>query len=439
MIEPQIHTRIESVTARVFPNQKPNNADLPCLVYAVQDSEPQRTLQGTGSLTKHTISIEAWADSLNECNALLANVRTQLDGYQGGQIHRAFCTDPGQGEEEEDGFHKTATYTVWTVNANIEPSTDATAVIRTGNEFIELEACERVVRLDCGGLSLDGDEVGGTPDLSDYARTDQPNTFAEDQTVNGELVASSFAGNGSGLTSLNATELSSGTVADARLSTNVPLKNAANTFTQAQTVTGQVTCGTLSSTPQAAALSANDIRVETVQTRHLPNGAAVRFVDPTNSVTMPLATYSSGRYALGSGNTSAGLLNGRVEFRGSQIFIDSISPVFFAENDSGNNNMLQLKHGSQSGSNDTFRLETAKVANTTDRPHLLLGGKTFQVKTGVDGSDLNANPTTFTVGQTGQLQTNQTAAHTTPGTKVARLPIYDISGTLIGYIPIMDA
>lgn len=299
MIENQIHSRIEGVTDRVFPNQAPENAELPFLLYSVQDSEPQRTLKGSGSLTKHTVGIEAWADNLNTVNSLLANVRTQLDGYQGGNIHRAFCTDPGQGEEEEDGFHKSATYTVWTVNANITPTTDATAIIRTGNEYIEFEACEHVLRLDCDGLSLDGDEVGGSPypnpsigtsflkadvqfgpegletsyswdgavaktdqftvfvdtvqaaafvgdgsqltnlpspDLSDYARTDQPNTFTEDQTVNGEVAATSFSGNGSGLTSLNATELSSGTVADARLSSNVPLKNAANTFTQTQTI-----------------------------------------------------------------------------------------------------------------------------------------------------------------------------------------------------------
>lgn len=38
-------------------------------------------------------------------------------------------------------------------------------------------------------------------------------------------------GSGSGLTTLNASNVSSGTLADARLSTNVPLKNVANTFT----------------------------------------------------------------------------------------------------------------------------------------------------------------------------------------------------------------
>ncbi|MBK8036912.1 MAG: hypothetical protein IPK22_07210 [Verrucomicrobiaceae bacterium] len=42
-----------------------------------------------------------------------------------------------------------------------------------------------------------------------------------------------FSGNGNALTTLNATSLTSGTVADARLSSNVALRNSANTFTGA--------------------------------------------------------------------------------------------------------------------------------------------------------------------------------------------------------------
>lgn len=44
------------------------------------------------------------------------------------------------------------------------------------------------------------------------------------------------AASGANLTALNATNLASGTVADGRLSSNVPLKNAANTFTAGQTL-----------------------------------------------------------------------------------------------------------------------------------------------------------------------------------------------------------
>lgn len=45
------------------------------------------------------------------------------------------------------------------------------------------------------------------------------------------ISATTFTGSGAALTSLNATNIASGTLADARLSTNVPLLNAANDFT----------------------------------------------------------------------------------------------------------------------------------------------------------------------------------------------------------------
>ncbi len=47
----------------------------------------------------------------------------------------------------------------------------------------------------------------------------------------GSIMATNFTGNGGGLTNLNASQLTSGTVADARLSTNVALLNTNQTFT----------------------------------------------------------------------------------------------------------------------------------------------------------------------------------------------------------------
>lgn len=57
------------------------------------------------------------------------------------------------------------------------------------------------------------------------------NTFSAAVQVNDTLTATALAGAGSALTSLNASNISSGSLADARLSANVPLLNASNTFT----------------------------------------------------------------------------------------------------------------------------------------------------------------------------------------------------------------
>jgi len=61
--------------------------------------------------------------------------------------------------------------------------------------------------------------------------------------------ANSFSGNGANLTSLNASQLTSGTVGDARLSTNVALRAGGNAFTSNQTITaGNLGVGTISPT-----------------------------------------------------------------------------------------------------------------------------------------------------------------------------------------------
>jgi hypothetical protein len=62
-------------------------------------------------------------------------------------------------------------------------------------------------------------------------------TFAVPVTVNGNLtVSGTISGNGASITSLNASNITAGTLADAYLSANVPLKNVTNTFTANQQI-----------------------------------------------------------------------------------------------------------------------------------------------------------------------------------------------------------
>src|SRR5262249_43771824 len=74
------------------------------------------------------------------------------------------------------------------------------------------------------------------PDYLQLWQRDSP-TYAFAAVASDGTISSSggFAGNGSQLTSLSASQLTTGTTPDARLSSNVPLKNAASTFTGANT------------------------------------------------------------------------------------------------------------------------------------------------------------------------------------------------------------
>ncbi len=86
---------------------------------------------------------------------------------------------------------------------------------------------------------------GTLPDTrlsSNVALRNGANTFTADQTINGNVsISGTISGSGSGLTNLNASNVASGTLPDANLSSNVALRNAANTFTAAQTINANLT------------------------------------------------------------------------------------------------------------------------------------------------------------------------------------------------------
>lgn len=67
-------------------------------------------------------------------------------------------------------------------------------------------------------------------------------TYSGAVTLNN--AANAMSGNGSGLTSLNAANISGGTLADARLSSNVALRNATQTFTGVNTFSNVLSSGT---------------------------------------------------------------------------------------------------------------------------------------------------------------------------------------------------
>lgn len=85
-----------------------------------------------------------------------------------------------------------------------------------------------------GGIQIDGSTTLGAVTVGSLT-TGAINAGANNITTTG-TISGTFSGSGASLTSLNATNLSSGTVADARLTTNVSLLGSAQTITANKTL-----------------------------------------------------------------------------------------------------------------------------------------------------------------------------------------------------------
>lgn len=135
-------------------------------------------------------------------------------------------------------------------------------------------------------------------------RLNSPHTFSGAVTFSN--ASSLFNGSGAGLTLLNATNVSSGTLADARLSSNVPRLNATNAFTATNTFTGSVGLG---ATPTGRLHITDSSNLPTTLTEasfapfKITNGSGVGILFDSNqieSVNGPLYLNYRGS---GSGNT----------------------------------------------------------------------------------------------------------------------------------------
>ena len=128
-------------------------------------------------------------------------------------------------------------------------------------------------------------------------------------------------GSGANLTALNASNVSSGTLADARLSANVPLKDAANTFTAANTIS---TAGANNAAPLILTGALNTGGTGTTTFPHI-------FHQPTGATAA--TTWSSGANSgtVFGANESTGFTGNFVDFR----VAGSIATNYFAVSSAG--------------------------------------------------------------------------------------------------------
>jgi hypothetical protein len=140
----------------------------------------------------------------------------------------------------------TETGSITGVGTNITASGALTVASTGGSSYLTLTSGSGTIVL--GASTLSRTAIGTTTlDLIDGSDT----TFAINNggaglanlTVEGSVTATGFSGSGSALTNLNASNISSGTMGDSYLSSNVALLNLSQNFNQKQTFSAGLTLG----------------------------------------------------------------------------------------------------------------------------------------------------------------------------------------------------
>jgi len=152
-----------------------------------------------------------------------------------------------------------------------------------------------------GGLVALGNTITLNVNTAKIPQLSTANTFVGNQTVTGSVTATSFSGNGAGLTNVtasNSNELGGlASSAFAKLAT-------ANTFTASQTVDGNLTA---TGTVKAATLSATNASISNSVLIASPDGA------PLNVI----SSAAAGQAVIGSATASTGASNGVLGLVGS--------------------------------------------------------------------------------------------------------------------------
>jgi hypothetical protein len=253
-------------------------------------------------------------------------------------------------------------YAVRALNAGTAGSADSVAATNISGSLAATQLPANFLTNNQSGVTLGGAFSGNGAGLTNLSATNLSSGILADarlsanvtllnvsQTFSGAKAftnaANSFSGNGSGLTSLNASNVSGGTLADARLSTNVALLNANQAFSGSNTFRG-------------VALLTN------VNNTLAGNGAALTSLNAANlaSGSLPDARLS----------TNVALLNANQTFSGAVQFNSTVFSGGFTGNGAG---LTNLDLGQNSGGS------IQPLSLTLSSPQLL-GEPTYAVSAG---------------------------------------------------------
>lgn len=450
---------------RIFPATTQTN-DVETLPYVLYDTQanPNNTLSGASTATEHNVTITAVARNLSEVQAVLAATKTLLTDWHGGNVQWSFFTSetPAAPTSDNQGYSGQQQYQIWTTDANIVTTPDSTGKITTGPDEVTLEACENVLTLDCDGLKLNGEPVGGVVDDSNYAKLDQPNTFTEDQTFDGDILgenvtitadnALNISSPSGGLSATSGNVVLSGNNVSLSGTTNVYLDGGGLTSVDPTTgsisVTNSLSCNTattgnltangtvtISGTTPTLTLTHDGTGNPKIRWRQLDssqNGIGFYKVDGSGTETQLFRIQDNGNMRFNQCLTFGGVM-GINENAGFYRGNSNSGPRF--KFNGGGEPMAQLSEGS--GTNSYTSVLQIDIGNVGNKG-LVIKGKASQTADLVQATD-STNAVQFGVAADGKVKTNQTSAGTTLGTVTGKMPVYDASGTLVGYMPIYDS
>jgi hypothetical protein len=149
-----------------------------------------------------------------------------------------------------------------------------------------------------GGLTF---ELNNAAADTTFTITNTDGTYNANLSVEGSITGASFSGNGSSLTALNASNVSSGSLSDARLSANVALLNGGQTFSALTSFgAGLSATGNISASGQVSGLTV------------VGDGSGLTSLNATN--------VSSGTLADARLSSNVALLTGSQSFSGTKSF-----------------------------------------------------------------------------------------------------------------------
>ena len=148
-----------------------------------------------------------------------------------------------QSSPETITFNNTDRGSSQSIFKNVAVGGQSTIVADSNNDTLTFAAGSNVTittnaSTDTVTINSSFTETDTLDSVTDRGNTTTNSITVGDATINGNVQATSFIGSGASLTGINASNITTGTLADARLSSNVALKNINNNFSTGQTING---------------------------------------------------------------------------------------------------------------------------------------------------------------------------------------------------------